>query len=549
MAFNSPPNKIQVKSATLVTPPGSPAAGDVYLLFAGTPTGAWAGQLGKFARWNGSAWEFIIGFDGCLVWTKDTSKIYHYNGTDWKLSSRDLSFSGDVISEGGNNRVVKIQNIPVHDYNSTIISDNFDDNSLSSMLEKIAPSSGISIIETNGRIEITPDGSNNSNGLNLSNLQNLNNKYIQIELIQPCLTAGIDTFFGLVDNPNNNYYLFQYRDGLLRSFVYYSGSVYYPSSVTYNSTAHRFLRIGYTLSTNTCYWQVSPDGINWTTVGTNTGNSFPFNNCQLRIIQLNNNGVSSSSKIIIDNFRTNIEIAGDALADGAVMTYNAAEEEWQAILPSGGIGITQSSELQGVDSEPKTKNSFDDEFEGTFLKSVWTKTSSGVLTESYNDKVRSGLFVRLNPGGSYNLSKPFVPGATDFSMTVCYSMEGYENFNLLNFMFSDGVNNDMQFLLAFNSAPRFTIHKTQSGSVTYDINYIGINLLNYPKIYVHVQRTAANLWSMWYSNNGINWLQLMDNYSYAVTVNNISLDFNTAGGTTKKINGVFHWIRRDWLVL
>ena len=110
MSFNSPPNKIQVKSAILATPPGSPVTGEVYLLNGATPTGDWIGQLGKFARWNGSAWEFIAPFDGILVWTKDTSKIYHYNGVSWVLSTGDAgTLAGDVSGASGANTISKIQ--------------------------------------------------------------------------------------------------------------------------------------------------------------------------------------------------------------------------------------------------------------------------------------------------------------------------------------------------------------------------------------------------------------------------------------------------------
>ena len=46
----------RVLSRTLTTPPGSPTAGDAYII-ASSPTGAWASRAGQLARWSGAAWE------------------------------------------------------------------------------------------------------------------------------------------------------------------------------------------------------------------------------------------------------------------------------------------------------------------------------------------------------------------------------------------------------------------------------------------------------------------------------------------------------------
>lgn len=52
-AYNDP----LTSPGALNTPPGSPSTGDRYFIDE-TPTGAWFGQPGKIAEWNGAAWAF-----------------------------------------------------------------------------------------------------------------------------------------------------------------------------------------------------------------------------------------------------------------------------------------------------------------------------------------------------------------------------------------------------------------------------------------------------------------------------------------------------------
>lgn len=66
----------------LNTPPGSPTAGERYLV--GTsPTGAWATHAGHVAVWNGTAWEYAIPSEGWYVYVLDEDLRYRHNGTAW----------------------------------------------------------------------------------------------------------------------------------------------------------------------------------------------------------------------------------------------------------------------------------------------------------------------------------------------------------------------------------------------------------------------------------------------------------------------------------
>ena len=61
------------------TPPGSPVAGDSYIV--GTsPTGAWAGQAKALAFYT-TGWNFITPWEGLTVWANDVNTLYTYDGS------------------------------------------------------------------------------------------------------------------------------------------------------------------------------------------------------------------------------------------------------------------------------------------------------------------------------------------------------------------------------------------------------------------------------------------------------------------------------------
>ena len=62
--------------------PGSPAAGDRYIVPAGA-TGAWTGHGGKVARFDGTAWEFYTPKNGWIAYVTDIAVHKKYNGTSW----------------------------------------------------------------------------------------------------------------------------------------------------------------------------------------------------------------------------------------------------------------------------------------------------------------------------------------------------------------------------------------------------------------------------------------------------------------------------------
>jgi hypothetical protein len=81
----------------LATPPGSPAAGDVYIV-AAAATGAWAGKSGQIAYFD-QLWRFIAPNEGAMLWVNDEDAHYVFDGTAWQvMSSGGGGGSGDMLA-------------------------------------------------------------------------------------------------------------------------------------------------------------------------------------------------------------------------------------------------------------------------------------------------------------------------------------------------------------------------------------------------------------------------------------------------------------------
>ena len=71
-----------VEDKDLSTPPGSPTAGDTYIV-SSSATGDWLGQENNIAYYNQS-WKFIAPNEGLFIWVKDEDKLYYFDGTAWQ---------------------------------------------------------------------------------------------------------------------------------------------------------------------------------------------------------------------------------------------------------------------------------------------------------------------------------------------------------------------------------------------------------------------------------------------------------------------------------
>lgn len=94
----------------LLTPPGTPAVGDRYLIGqpTDTATGAWASHAGEIAEWDGTVWFFEDQPDeGTYVYVEDENTAYVFNDNTfasglWTIYTQATVIGGDGISISGN---------------------------------------------------------------------------------------------------------------------------------------------------------------------------------------------------------------------------------------------------------------------------------------------------------------------------------------------------------------------------------------------------------------------------------------------------------------
>lgn len=76
---------LSIKDRDLATPPGTPTAGDCYIV-AASPTGAWVGHAADVAVWSGSAWAFATPRAGWCAYIEDEAVESHFT-TAWQAGN------------------------------------------------------------------------------------------------------------------------------------------------------------------------------------------------------------------------------------------------------------------------------------------------------------------------------------------------------------------------------------------------------------------------------------------------------------------------------
>lgn len=71
-----------VESADLAVPPGSPAAGQCWIVAAGA-SGDWADQTGAIAGWTGNGWRFLQPGAGWRAFVADRGHGVRHDGAGW----------------------------------------------------------------------------------------------------------------------------------------------------------------------------------------------------------------------------------------------------------------------------------------------------------------------------------------------------------------------------------------------------------------------------------------------------------------------------------
>ena len=104
-------------SKSLSAPPVSPAAGNVYIV-AASPTGDWAGQVGKIAYYD-QVWRFITPQEGMCLWVASEDTFYVYNGSSWALYSQNTPMLGVNATADSTNKLAVASDAVLFNHNGT----------------------------------------------------------------------------------------------------------------------------------------------------------------------------------------------------------------------------------------------------------------------------------------------------------------------------------------------------------------------------------------------------------------------------------------------
>lgn len=96
---------LSVKDKDLAAPPGSPAAGDMYIIATGA-TGAWAGKDGQIAFYDGSSWVFQAPRIGWRAFVEDEEKTYILKAAGWAISDGALNTTYSVFGASGSSHSI-----------------------------------------------------------------------------------------------------------------------------------------------------------------------------------------------------------------------------------------------------------------------------------------------------------------------------------------------------------------------------------------------------------------------------------------------------------
>ncbi|MGI8426331.1 MAG: DUF2793 domain-containing protein [Actinomycetota bacterium] len=106
---------IRALDKDLTTPPGSPEAGDTYIIPSGA-TGVWSGKTNQIAHYYGGAWTYWAPIEGVRLWLNDEDTEYAFDGMSWVVYpivgrlSKSVAGGSDVTlsAEEARNQILEL---------------------------------------------------------------------------------------------------------------------------------------------------------------------------------------------------------------------------------------------------------------------------------------------------------------------------------------------------------------------------------------------------------------------------------------------------------
>jgi subtilisin family serine protease len=183
-------------------------------------------------------------------------------------------------------------------------SDNFNDNTRDAKKWSISSTPGVSIVEQNGQLQITPPPSTTGyDGYYATSNVDLTDARATVEVVQAAgaVAYGIETTYQFSDPVTGNYMLFDVG-GANFLMQERTNGVVSRTLLSYNATQHRFWRIRHNRAADTINYETSADGQTWATLRT-VPRPFPITNLQADLYAGKYTATTTAYTAIFDNLR------------------------------------------------------------------------------------------------------------------------------------------------------------------------------------------------------------------------------------------------------
>ena len=239
-------------------------------------------------------------------------------------------------------------------YAAVTISDDFDDNVQDTSRWTASLPPGLTAVEQNKRLEITPPADTTGyGGFFSAPTADLTDSRISVEVVQSTQQYyGIETIFQLTDNATNSYLLFATGGGNFL-FQEQTNGVMSRIYIPYDPAQHRFWRIRHSRANDTIYWESSADGVNWT-VRRQMARAFSITNLQVGLYAGKYTATTPTSTAIFDNlWHEPNPISTVAFADD--FNDNTLDPAaWSAPDPSSPTTVSEQNQRLEVTLQPNT---------------------------------------------------------------------------------------------------------------------------------------------------------------------------------------------------
>ncbi len=215
--------------------------------------------------------------------------------------------------------------------------------------------------------------------------------------------------------------------------------------------------------------------------------------------------------------------------------------------PAGPAGAAGGSQFDTPPASPTTQ---DDEFDGTTtLDAKWTEVLTGTTTRNQDTTWDSHYYLTGDGSGIQGVSlwEAWVPGAsTATSLTAKMRVPFLLAADEVGIYLTDTSGFTSNYVgLIVHGDGTVRLRKKVAGSATNIAGPTAYNPLT--TVYLHLQRTSADVWTGWYSGEAYAWRRIGTG-TQAITVGRIYLDWYNSVASQPFRAGI-DWVRRDFLTL